>query len=261
MSKYHINPKTGNPGLCKADTKCPFGSEEQHYASKDEARAAYERTAQDEVTSFIEKKQIQIITEATWENWKNMPSGGQVKSYGNTKGFVVAPRHRGEKFLAYGQGYDPSVAGPEQFDTEGEAAAFVAESFDKFIVERYPNSEEARRIYATAPSPAPVFEGKSRIRFYGNTSPADLAKATHRVNEIFSHNPQARIKLADRWASAAGVKFIGYDADTKEYFIGKSRMRMVEKYDRSADLKKIVTLAAAETGYEDSEYDPRDWDE
>lgn len=261
MAKYHINPKTGNAGACRADNKCPFGGEDKHYASKSEARAAYEKTAETEVTSFIERKQIQIITEATWENWKTMPSGSQTKSYGNTSGFVAAPRYRGGKFLAYGQGYDTSVdgPGPEKFDTEDEASAFVVDSFNKFLVERYPNSEEAKKISAST-SPAPVFEGKSSVRFYGNNSPADLAKAANRMNEIFSHNPQARIKLSDRWGSATGVKFIGYDEASKEYFLGKSRMRIVEKYNSSTDLKKIVKLAADETGYEDSEYDLQDWD-
>jgi len=49
MAKYHVNPTTGNPGVCKADpTKarargCDFGQgESEHYDSADEARAAYE---------------------------------------------------------------------------------------------------------------------------------------------------------------------------------------------------------------------------
>lgn len=42
MAKYHINPKTGNPGLCKAKDNCPFGGADEHYSSKDVARAAYE---------------------------------------------------------------------------------------------------------------------------------------------------------------------------------------------------------------------------
>jgi len=43
MSTYHINPKTGNPGICHAEKgRCPFGSSEEHYESKSEARAAYE---------------------------------------------------------------------------------------------------------------------------------------------------------------------------------------------------------------------------
>lgn len=39
MSKYHVNPRTGNPG---ATIKCRFGGGSSHFATKDEARADYE---------------------------------------------------------------------------------------------------------------------------------------------------------------------------------------------------------------------------
>jgi hypothetical protein len=45
MAKYHINPTTGNPALCKAKHQCRFGDiETDHFESFDEARAAYEKT-------------------------------------------------------------------------------------------------------------------------------------------------------------------------------------------------------------------------
>lgn len=43
MTKFHINPTTGNPGRCTAaDGNCRFGDISGHYASKDLAREAYE---------------------------------------------------------------------------------------------------------------------------------------------------------------------------------------------------------------------------
>jgi hypothetical protein len=43
MSSYHINPTTGNPGICRAKKKCRFGDiTGQHYGSADQAREAYE---------------------------------------------------------------------------------------------------------------------------------------------------------------------------------------------------------------------------
>ena len=41
MARYHINAK-GEPGVCKAQQACPFGTSEEHYDSAQEARAAYE---------------------------------------------------------------------------------------------------------------------------------------------------------------------------------------------------------------------------
>jgi len=44
MAKYHINPETGNPGVCNAKVKCRFGDlEADHYISKEAAREAFEK--------------------------------------------------------------------------------------------------------------------------------------------------------------------------------------------------------------------------
>lgn len=41
--KYHISPETGNPNKCSAKPgNCRFGSDDKHYSTKQEARAAYE---------------------------------------------------------------------------------------------------------------------------------------------------------------------------------------------------------------------------
>ena len=43
--KYHLNPESGNPGICRAqEGNCPFGDSNQHYGSEAEARRAYELT-------------------------------------------------------------------------------------------------------------------------------------------------------------------------------------------------------------------------
>lgn len=40
---YHVNPETGNPNVCRAKKRCPFGGETAHWTSAAEARTAYER--------------------------------------------------------------------------------------------------------------------------------------------------------------------------------------------------------------------------
>jgi hypothetical protein len=47
MSKYHINPETGNPNKCTAKPgNCRFGSDSNHYESKEIAREKYEEHMQ-----------------------------------------------------------------------------------------------------------------------------------------------------------------------------------------------------------------------
>ncbi len=44
MARYHINPATGDVGLCRARKNCPFGDfEHDHYATPEAARAAFEK--------------------------------------------------------------------------------------------------------------------------------------------------------------------------------------------------------------------------
>lgn len=44
MAKHHVNGNTGNVGICKAKKGgCPFGSEEEHYNTAEEATAAAEK--------------------------------------------------------------------------------------------------------------------------------------------------------------------------------------------------------------------------
>jgi hypothetical protein len=67
MSKYHINPRTGNPGICRAIKVCPFGDlEKAHYSSKEEAREAYETEMKLDmlVASTVSKADL---------NWKSHP--------------------------------------------------------------------------------------------------------------------------------------------------------------------------------------------
>lgn len=53
MPKYHINPATGNPNVCRARAGgCPFASEDNHYDTKEDARAAYEASMDGSLVSF-----------------------------------------------------------------------------------------------------------------------------------------------------------------------------------------------------------------
>jgi len=58
MAKYHLNPETGNPNLCRAKVKCRFGGESLHYSSMEEARAAFEDLSSKSYISGISKARL-----------------------------------------------------------------------------------------------------------------------------------------------------------------------------------------------------------
>lgn len=63
MSRYHINPKTGTPGVCKAKMQYPFGGEDAHYGSSSEAQTAYEKTMEEYSTAPpLSKLQAPLVT-------------------------------------------------------------------------------------------------------------------------------------------------------------------------------------------------------
>lgn len=57
MARYHINEE-GKPGLCSAVVTCPFGTEDAHYKSLEQARAAYEATMGEQAISRVRKVQL-----------------------------------------------------------------------------------------------------------------------------------------------------------------------------------------------------------
>lgn len=55
--KYHLSKTTGRPNICNAKTRaCPIGGEEDHFANKEEAQAAYENRMKDDVVPAGVKK-------------------------------------------------------------------------------------------------------------------------------------------------------------------------------------------------------------
>ena len=53
MARYHLNPETGDPGLCRARRgSCPYGGPAVHYGSAEEARVAYEAQQREQGDSF-----------------------------------------------------------------------------------------------------------------------------------------------------------------------------------------------------------------
>lgn len=49
MRKYHLNPKTGNVNVCRAQKSCPLGGDDLHFADPKEARTAYEKAMQTQI--------------------------------------------------------------------------------------------------------------------------------------------------------------------------------------------------------------------
>ncbi len=85
MAQFHVNPKTGNSGACKAaHGKCPFGGDEIHFTSAAAAREAFERGQ----VTFNEQKPLKSLTFGG-NTWKNVTLHGARYSEGGAIAIVA----------------------------------------------------------------------------------------------------------------------------------------------------------------------------
>lgn len=64
---YHVNPDSGQVSRCKARVACPFGGDQSHYPSPEEARKAYEVMAGDVVRKHSQLHSDFLATEGRLE--------------------------------------------------------------------------------------------------------------------------------------------------------------------------------------------------
>lgn len=92
MQRFHVNPETGSPGLCRAQSGgCPFGGDESHYPSKEVAQKAFElsmagETFKKETKASKMKKELNVekLKEdaAIVENWKGLAYPSKLRRLG-----------------------------------------------------------------------------------------------------------------------------------------------------------------------------------
>jgi hypothetical protein len=93
--RFHVND-FGNAGPCEANPgNCPFASEDEHYATKEEAQKAYERKNASKNLLTLKKKSTKVVKEdgtpltvyhgssASFENFENDKTGTGNDAYGS----------------------------------------------------------------------------------------------------------------------------------------------------------------------------------
>lgn len=102
------------------------------------------------------------------------------------------------------------------------------------------------------------------IRFYGSTDDEGVRKIANYIKTRGMGRPVSRTRLHDRHASAAGAWHIDKDMgddDVPVYSLRQTTMGAQSTFYSSTDLNDVVRHSADEVGYDDEDYDPRDWDE
>ena len=100
--RYHVNPDTGRAGQCSAKTPeaCKYSVESgtvvEHYDSKEEARAAYEKANKSKTTTSLKKKPATLTEQEKMEKRRDEYTEGMRTSvtalYQNAKATQVVRR-------------------------------------------------------------------------------------------------------------------------------------------------------------------------
>ena len=134
MSKFHVNPKTGNTGICRAKKDgCPFGSESEHFDNRVDAQKAYE-TKQDGFEQLLYRANLKpqktgiVSSEIPWEklNWKVVTIEQMASSSNGERFFAITTE---EEFLIAANEAYLDVNSPESIREEFD------EDPDDFIIQ------------------------------------------------------------------------------------------------------------------------------
>lgn len=72
MAKFHVNPKTGVAGRCRAIFGCPFSDETEHFSTLEEATAAFEAANKHQTLTSIVTTRRPQISSSKLEEYKSL---------------------------------------------------------------------------------------------------------------------------------------------------------------------------------------------
>lgn len=95
---YHINPKTGNANICRAQLgKCPYEKDlADHYDTKDEAQQAYEKNMEEQVSKGTE---LLLKYTSTQRTILQMFNNNEIDENRDTLDYLVNRRKHIEKAI------------------------------------------------------------------------------------------------------------------------------------------------------------------
>lgn len=197
MSRFHVNPETGEAGQCKAQKGgCPFGTEGDHHDSIGEARQAYEAKMGNGVTSASDeyRDHAAFITETLYD----LHVVGENETYdGSTLELHEELRELNSDLVEYAESYRLRATDEEEKAAWGRTAAKAAmeqAAYERSVIQLTPrDSWESREAYRTA-----LAEAQAKEEF--------AKEAYLDVREQYFESPWQESKLAgqlhEEWAEA-----------------------------------------------------------
>lgn len=186
MPKYHISPSTGRPNRCYASVKpCPIGGAEEHYTSKEAARAAYENKMQAKtLATAISKKTSPTASQAEVDELAKKVDAqldNPFEQQGKTKKeqlqidsaiimgqFIQLNKDKKEVLEnAEKNGFDKTLAAAKRIDAEVKNYQVMQGEIDEQLRAIAEEEAEAKRVAATQvlkeTMPRQYYSDKARV--------------------------------------------------------------------------------------------------
>lgn len=188
MARYHINPRTGEPGTCRARHACPFGDlESDHYDSPEAAREAYEAGNPEELLRALTKKVDGAIDSSLEANDDELIAGMKAagwREFDPTKGPEQLTMTPDDELLqaiekAGWPKFDPT-AGPEQLEfQEMEFPALSDETMQEMdeFYQTYPTID----VQVDDSGSRPFYNVYANSEFLLRTDRPEVREATERA--------------------------------------------------------------------------------
>jgi len=215
MEKYHINPFTRDVSLCRSTQgKCPFGGEQNHFSSAEDAYMEVERQLSEEFKSQSLSKAKMVPTFEEWQAEKN-GTAPKAAAPSPTVGAYVTMIGRGQEPLAhYAQKLGLTLEEARQIkETLRTKPKLIQESYSAVV-----RASLEARIKDAKVKEAQLDESLSRSVFFTKSR---TIKGTHKTGV------ETTVTVGDEdfityVAEDGSSKFEIYDHATGESSIGRS---------------------------------------
>lgn len=242
MTKYHINPTTGNPGICRAEAgKCPHGANAPHFNSKEEAREAFEKqqgaqsapAATRQPGVRLQRRADKYKVPTTWNDLPKKANDEELKNasaYAQVKGAIIPADYSYDDHSSHFQPLDYDDGMGHRFII-GEKSYTMADSSGGFVKLHYVSDLDAQYDddWEYHPSVYADYSYYSSLEDLKNDKPAGKAQRIEiNANSVLTES---------RWGGSGP----SYDQRNGRETAQKAR-QAIEQVPRAKELARIAYL-------------------
>lgn len=234
--KFHINPTSGDPGLCRAqEGKCPFGADAPHFATREAARQYFERSQKEPFLTAVSKLGISTVNRALkWEdtieyfdnnnvrplNFEDLRNAAANAAVRGISAHVASSRLNSSKKGLDGEDLPTSTKYVLLATPEGD---FVTVSYESEVLAysedgnyRYYPSLEVRYEYTDMEKAAEAFSKRARLSSLYHID-RDPSLSSFDRNDLQGAEHASRILAAEAETSGVVARVARLRHSTKEF--------------------------------------------